>query len=396
MRIFPAEEESKLYELELARGWARSGLISQDQLSAMETGLGPTLAQAGWVIRLLFFAFCACAQLALCDYLTAGIRIQSLEGRYLLGTAVLCYALGEFLIRWFRLHRFGVEEALLAGAAVQFSIGLYLVMPEKFGFFTHDRAFAACCAAAALCAWLYKRCGYLYATFAAIVALSVAVGCLALPEQPTRIWLACLYCLLLAVTLLRDEPEHEKDDRMFVRAALFMWTYLVLNLRLNEIANVPGLPGRPSLYNGEAIATGFFYWTTFALIWALPAAGMFWGVKRRQRPILAASAVMALITVMTYKPYLNWQRHSWDAALLGAAMMALAAWLTLWLDSGPESRRAGFTARPAIMARDEGLGAAALLAAAAAGTAAQAPATEKPGFEGGGGSSGGGGASGDY
>ena len=338
----------------------------------------------------------ACAQWALGDYLTAGIRDQSLIGCYLLGTAVLCYALGEFLIRWFRLHRFGVEEALLAGAVVQFSIGLYLVMPESLGFFTHDRAFAVCCAAAALFGWLYKRCGYLYAAFAAIVALSVAVGCLGLPERLTRIWLAWLYCLLLAVSLLSDDTEHEKDDRLFVRAALFMWTYLVLNLRLNDIANIPGLPGRAPRYNGEAIATGLFYWTTFALIWIFPAAGMFWGVKRRQRPILAASTVMALITVMTYKPYLGWQRHAWDAAILGAAMMALAAWLTRWLDSGPEGRRTGFTARPAILDRDEGFSAAALLAAAAAGASAQAPATVKPGFEGGGGSSGGGGASGDF
>lgn len=396
MRIFAAEEESKLYELELARGWTRSGLISQEQLSATENGLGPVLAHAGWAIRLLFFSFCVSAQWALCAYLTAGVRDQRLIGCYLLGTAVLCYALGEFLIRWFRLYRFGVEEALLAGAVVQFSNGLYLVMPEQLGFFTHDRAFAACCVAAALCTWLYRRCGYLYAAFTAIVALSVAVGCLALPERSTRLWLAWLYCLLLAVTLLRDEPEHEKDDRMFVRAALFLWTYLVLNLRLNEIANVPGFSGRLPLRQGEAIATDFFYWTTFALIWILPAAGMFWGVKRRQRPILAASSVMALITVMTNKPYLGWQRHSWDATILGAAMMALAAWLTRWLDSGPEGRRAGFTARPAILARDEGLGAAALVAAAAAGTAAQAPATGKPGFEGGSGSSGGGGASGDF
>ena len=64
-----------------------------------------------------------------------------------------------------------------------------------------------------------------------------------------------------------------------------------------------------------------------------------------------------------------------------------------WLGSGPDRRRDGFTAEPAISPRDEGVDAAAFLAAAAA---AQAPAPEPHGFKGGGGSFGGGGASGDF
>jgi uncharacterized membrane protein YgcG len=135
---------------------------------------------------------------------------------------------------------------------------------------------------------------------------------------------------------------------------------------------------------------------TFVLIWAIPAAGLFLGVKRRQRPLLAAAAVTALITVMTFKPYLGLERHVWDAAVLGAGMMGIAVWLTRWLDSGPDGQRAGFTAKAVMVARDEGFSAAGLLAATVAAGAAQVPVAERHGFEGGGGSSGGGGASGDF
>ena len=395
MRIFAEEEERRLYELELARGWARSSLIAPEKLAAMEVGLGPVLARSGYAIRLLFFAFSALAQGALCAFLTWDIHSLPTVGRYLLGTAVLCYAIGEVFILWFRLYRFGVEEALLAGAVVQFSIGLYLVMPHTLGLFVNDRLCVACFTAAALCGWLYGRCGYLYAALAAIAALSVSVGCLDLPERRIRVCLALLYCLLLAVSARHDIREHEKDEWQFVRAVLFLGIYLILNLRLGEIAGVPGLSG-PILLHHELVAKGAFYWATFVLIWAIPAAGIYQGIKRRQRPLLAAATIASLITLMTYKPYLGLERHAWDAAILGAAMMALAAWLTRWLNSGPDGRRSGLTAKPAILARDEGLGAAGLLAAATAAQAAHAPASEGPKFEGGGGSSGGGGASGGF
>jgi uncharacterized membrane protein YgcG len=247
-----------------------------------------------------------------------------------------------------------------------------------------------------LCAWLYRRCGYLYAALAAIAALSASVGCLDIPERSLRVCLAILYCLILSVSLLCDEPEHERDGRRFIRAVLFLGTYLILNLRLSEIANVPGLPGSFHVSRREPMAMDVFYWATFVLIWAIPAAGLYRGIKRRNRPLLSAAAVAALITVMTYKPYLGLERHVWDAAILGAALMGFAAWLTRRLDSGPDKSRAGFTAQPAILPRDEGFSAAAILAAATAAGAAQASAADGPKFEGGGGSSGGGGASGDF
>ena len=141
--------------------------------------------------------------------------------------------------------------------------------------------------------------------------------------------------------------------------------------------------------------TGFFYWNTFAAVLVLPPVFIAWGLCARKRALLTAGALLELLTLMTWKPYLGFERHVWDAAFLGAALMALAAILSRWLNSGPGCERGGFTAKPLILPREEGLDAAQVLAAAAASAAAPgAPVQEKPPF--GGGASGGGGATASF
>jgi predicted small integral membrane protein len=56
------------------------------------------------------------------------------------------------------------------------------------------------------------------------------------------------------------------------------------------------------------------------------------------------SLVLALITLLTNKPYLGWPRHTWDASLLGAVLIAIAIAVRRWLSRGPGGERNGFTA----------------------------------------------------
>jgi len=57
MRLLGEAVEQRLYELENARGWKRSGLITSDQLAAIERALGALPSKAGWAVRVLFFGF---------------------------------------------------------------------------------------------------------------------------------------------------------------------------------------------------------------------------------------------------------------------------------------------------------------------------------------------------
>ena len=87
-----------------------------------------------------------------------------------------------------------------------------------------------------------------------------------------------------------------------------------------------------------------FYWATWVLIWCLPPIVLARGVRRKDRFVMAAGAITAILTLVTNKPYLGWPRHTWDPMLLGALLIGVAVFLRRWLASGPRGIRHGFTA----------------------------------------------------
>ena len=79
------------------------------------------------------------------------------------------------------------------------------------------------------------------------------------------------------------------------------------------------------------------------MIWVLPAAGLWLSIRDRDRPLLAASLVMGLATLLTNKPYLGAARKPWDPILLGLLLIGTAIVLRRWLASGKDGTRDGFT-----------------------------------------------------
>ena len=69
---------------------------------------------------------------------------------------------------------------------------------------------------------------------------------------------------------------------------------------------------------------GLFYGFTYAMIWALPPAGLYLAIRDKDRAFLDVSLVMMLATLLTNKAYLGWPRHEWDPILLGVFLMAAA------------------------------------------------------------------------
>ena len=100
--------------------------------------------------------------------------------------------------------------------------------------------------------------------------------------------------------------------------------------------------------NPPLTATGFsrpFYWTTWVLTWCLPPVVLARGLRSKDRFVIAVGAVVAILTLVTNKPYLCWQRQTWDPMLLGALLIGVALFLWRWLAAGPGEIRRGFTAR---------------------------------------------------
>jgi uncharacterized membrane protein YgcG len=399
VRILGEEAEAKLYALEAARGWKRSGLVSAEQLAACEKELGALPAQAGWAIRLLLFGFALTARGAFNAFFTLtmlggsswGSSASGPIGAYYLVSAVPLYLLGEWLIRNKNLYRFGIEEGVLAGAIIQFCMGLTLTM--NFHSFKFDElALVVGIPAALACAWYYARFGYLYALYAAAAAfLGVVLSqCTSFSANELRALTAMLLAGLLAVSSVRGEPgDHDRLGWQSFQGALFMLLCFIVNLRLERLVDLSRV---------DPPGSGAFYWLSLAAVLALGPLAVAWGLRRRHRPMVAAGAIAALVGLVSVKPYLGLPRHSWDPAVLGIALMSLSLYFKRWLDSGKDGQRDGFTAKPLIVGREDGPGLGALLAAATAAGAAggSAAAPQEKGFKGQGGSSGGAGASGGF
>ncbi|HAH05322.1 MAG TPA: hypothetical protein DCM05_02175 [Elusimicrobia bacterium] len=386
LRIFTPEEEQALFELEEARAWRRSELIAKEQLDAVELSAGKTLSMAGKAVRLLFAGFTLLAMGAASGFVGSCLGHEKVSlGAFFLLSAPAYVLLAEHLIRRHRLYRFGAEEGLLMGAAIQLAVGTYLVFSSGLDPYARQGSeilFTLPFLMGTLA--LYVRYGYAYAGIAAVFALAQLILYQGLTPHVARLTLSGSFAGILLAMRMREVPGYERERWDMIDACLCLAVYLPLNLRLESLANPFAVPKVSSM--------GHFYWGTLAAVWLIPPAVLLWGVRARKRAVLIVGAILALLSLMTLKPYLGLQRNPWDPAVLGVFLMGLGWALSRKLDSAP-----GWTAKQLLVPREE-LSAGALLAAAAAAvaTGGQEPSStpEKPRF--GGGESGGAGATASF
>jgi hypothetical protein len=108
---------------------------------------------------------------------------------------------------------------------------------------------------------------------------------------------------------------------------------------------------------------------------------------------------MIVATLATNKPYLGWERHTWDPILLGVFLTGAVLAVRHWLSRGPDGQRYGFTPQSILSGDRQSLAIFHTLAGAAQPFAAHPPAAaqEPSHFDpGGGGRSGGGGGGADF
>ena len=132
------------------------------------------------------------------------------------------------------------------------------------------------------------------------------------------------------------------DGYSIVEALLWLGIYLTINLHLSSVDLLR------QWWVGPLITSKFprtFYWATWVLIWCLPPAILARGVGRKDRFVIAVGAIVAILTLVTNKPYLGWQRHTWDPMLLGALLIGVAFLIRRWLAAAPGGIRHGFTAQ---------------------------------------------------
>jgi hypothetical protein len=400
--IYSATSEETLRTRKLLADWAGEGLLSKAQYQLLQQETVSELRTTNIFLRLVLFLFTLISAYAAAAlfYVVARPSEQS-AGVFNLIFAALCYAAAEAAVSQARLYRYGIEEAL-AACSVGF---LCLGIQAAFFGYSHDHSpkpdaaqFLVPAAGVIFSLWIWRRFGLSYAFLAAMIFALFLAGYWTSSREAQRGIIAGFYATGLAgVVTVRSRRHFDSLDKAYpvVEALLWLGIYLAINLQLWS-SNLAAL-GWGSTRGPSEFARPF-YWGTWVLIWCLPPIVLARGVRQKDRYVMGVGAVVAILTLISNKPYLGWPRHTWDPTILGILLTSVAIFVRRWLAAGPGGIRHGFTAAR-LSGKDQhwlNVGAT-LVAPLAPHSITLDPQASTPDFRfGGGGQSGGGGASGNF
>ena len=403
MRIYSASSEETLRARRLLTDWAGEGYLTEEQYRLLEQETISDLRTINIFLRLVLFLFTliivgAAAGLFFVVFLSRAT--EQTPGIFFLIFAAVCYAAAEVAVSQGRLYRYGIEEALAVFSVGFLCVGM-LALLSSGSYSTNAKAveFLALAAGAMVSLWIWHRFGLPYASLAAMIFVLWLPGYWTSSHSAQHLIVAAFYAvglLIVAAVRRRHRFTHLNHEYSIAEALLWLGIYLAINLQLSSL-NLLG-----HLWSGPRTTTEFsrpFYWATWVLMWCLPPVVLARGLRRKDRFIIAVGSIVATLTLVTNKPYLGWQRHTWDPILLGALLIGVALFVRRWLADGPGEIRHGFTAQR-LSGKDKpwmSAGAAALgLVSPNIITITPSPQTGSPDFHFGGGDSGGGGASSDF
>ena len=252
-------------------------------------------------------------------------------------------------------------------------------------------------AGAVLSLWIWRRFGLFYAFLAAMIFVLFLPGYWTSSHSAQHLIVAVFYAAgLVGVASVRPRHRFDYIEEAYSLVEAFLWLgiYLAMNLKVSSL----DLPGH--WWSGTRVAPEFakpFYWATWVLIWCLPPIVLVRGIRQKDRFVVAVGAIIAILTFVSNKPYLGWQRHTWDPMLMGILLTGVAVFTRRWLARGPGGIRHGFTA-----ARSSGKDqrwinvGSTVFGTLSPHATVPSPQTSSPDFRFGGGHSGGGGASGEF
>jgi len=401
MRAYSESSEEALRARNLLKDWAGEGFLTEAQYRLMEQETVCELRRTNIFLRLVLFLFTLIivgAAVALFFVVLSRPAAQT-TGIFLLIFAAIAYAAAEFAVSRARLYRYGIEEALALCSVGFLCVGMQAVLFGDRSFSPHPGGAEFVVPAAGVIAWLWiwRRFGLPYAFLAAMMFVLWLASDWTESHMAQHLIIVAFYAAgLIAVVALRSRHRFTYLNFGYSLVEAFLWfgIYVAINLQLSSV-DLLGQWWDGHRASGEFSRT--FYWATWVLIWCLPPAVLARGLRQKDRFVIAAGAIAAILTLVTNKPYLGWQRHTWDPMLLGALLVGVAVFLRRWLAAGPGGIRRGFTARR-ISGKDKQWmnAASAALGFVSPHSTAVSPRTDSSDVHFGGGDSGGGGATSDF
>ncbi|HXN45196.1 MAG TPA: hypothetical protein VN893_01050 [Bryobacteraceae bacterium] len=393
MRAYSESDVEALRARDLLKDWAGEGFLTEEQYQRMEQETVGDLRRTNIFLRIVLYLFTLLivgAAVALFFVVFLPYPAEQPAGFFLLVFGAITYAATEFAVSQAQLYRYGIEEALATCSVGFLCVGLLLVKPGG----TESWAPAA---GAVASLWIWRRFGLPYAFLAAMIFVPWLIHYWTSSHSAQHLLVAAFYAVgLIAVAAVRSRRRstYLNDGYSIAESLLWLGIYLAINLQLSSLDLLR------HWWGGPRFTTEFsplLYSATWVLIWCLPPAILVRGVRGKDRWVIAAGALAAVLTLVTNKPYLGWPRHTWDPMLLGALLIAVALFLSRWLAAGPSGIRHGFTARRLSGKDKQWMNAGAVgLAVVSADSITLSPQADSTDFHFGGGDSGGGGASSDF
>ncbi len=396
MRVYRASDQEAVRARDLLKDWAGEGFLSAAQYQRTEQEIVCDLRRTNIFLRLVLFFFTLIivgAAVGLFFVVFLSNPAEQTMGVCSLIFAAICYAGTEVAVSRFRLYRYGIEEALAACSVGFLCVGM---MAAFFSGQSNRMEFLVPAAGTIASLWIWCRFGFPYASLAATIFVVWLPGYWTSSRSAQHLIVAAFYAVgLLIVAAIHPRYRFTYLNTEYSIAEGFLWLgiYVAINLQLSSVNGL-------AWWGGFRTTTDFsrpFYWTTWVLTWCLPPIVLARGVRGKDRFVIAVGAIAAVLTLITNKPYLGWQRHTWDPMLLGALLIGVALFIRRWLAHGPGEIRHGFTAQR-FSGNDKrwmNLGATAL-GLVSTNTITPRPQAGSPDVHFGGGESGGGGATSDF
>jgi hypothetical protein len=353
VRLYSASSEETLRARKLLTDWAGEGFLTKAQYQLLEQETVSDLRTTNIFLRLVLFLFTliivgAAAGLFFVVFLSR--PSEQTAGVFSLIFAAVCYAAAEVAVSQSRLYRYGIEEALAVCSVGFLCVGLQAAVVSGSPFSPRPDAaqFLVPAAGAVFSLWIWRRFGFSYAFLAAMIFVLFLPGYWTSSHSAQHLIVAVVYATGLAsVAAVRSRHRFDYLDEGYslVEAMLWLGIYLAINLQLSSL-NLLSLNLPVWWWGGIRATSEFarpFYWATWVLIWCLPPVVLARGFRQKDRFVIALGAIVATLTLVSNKPYLGWQRHTWDPMLLGISLTAVAVFIRRWLARGPGGVRHGFT-----------------------------------------------------
>jgi hypothetical protein len=346
VRLYSASSEETLHARKLLKDWVGERFLSKAQYQLLEQETVSELRTTNVFLRLVLFLFTLISVGAATGlFFVIGRPSDQTAGVFFLIFAAVCYAAAEVAASQGRLYRYGIEEALAVCSVVFLCVGMQAAFFTRLYSPRPDAAqFVVPAAGAVFSLWIWRRFGFSYAFPAAMIFVVFLPGHWTDSRAAQHLIIAAFYGTgLLAVASVRSRHRFDYLDEAYslVEALLWLGIYLTINLQLSSLnLSAP-------LWSGTEAASEFarpFYWATWVLIWCLPPIVLARGIRQKDRFVIAVGAIVAILTFVSNKPYLGWQRHTWDPMLLGILLTAVVLFIRRWLARGPDGIRHGFTA----------------------------------------------------